>query len=104
MAMALHCALAHVHMHAHLCACLGKSPLMVVGTAGSVDTGAIDDLQALADIAREEGLWLHVDGAYGALGILSPKIAPLLRGIELADSIAFDFHKWAQVRLESRLQ
>ena len=65
--------------------------------AGTVDIGAIDDLDGLADIAHDEQLWMHVDGAYGALGILSPEIAPRLVGIEAADSLAFDFHKWGQV-------
>jgi glutamate/tyrosine decarboxylase-like PLP-dependent enzyme len=59
--------------------------------------GAIDDLAALAALCREQGLWFHVDGAYGALGVLSPEIAPRLAGIEQASSIAFDFHKWGQV-------
>ena len=75
----------------------GLRPFFVVGTAGSVDIGAVDDLTALADLAREEQLWFHVDGAYGALGMLAPTVAPLLAGIERADSIAFDFHKWGQV-------
>ena len=75
----------------------GYTPLMVVGTAGSVDVGAIDDLSALATICAQEGIWFHVDGAYGALAMLSPKIAPRLAGIECADSLAFDFHKWGQV-------
>jgi glutamate/tyrosine decarboxylase-like PLP-dependent enzyme len=75
----------------------GLQPFLVVGTAGTVDIGAIDDLQGLAMIARQEGLAFHVDGAFGALGILSPEIAPRLVGIELADSLAFDFHKWGQV-------
>lgn len=75
----------------------GLKPFLVVGTAGTVDTGAIDDLSALSQFCREEGLWFHIDGAYGALGILSPGIAPRLAGIEAADSIAFDFHKWGQV-------
>jgi aromatic-L-amino-acid decarboxylase len=75
----------------------GLTPFMVVGTAGTVDTGAIDDLEALASLCREEGLWFHVDGAYGALAIMSPELAPRIAGIERADSIAFDFHKWAQV-------
>jgi glutamate/tyrosine decarboxylase-like PLP-dependent enzyme len=74
----------------------GLQPFLLVGTAGSVDTGAIDDLSALADLAAREGLWLHVDGAFGALARLSPELAPLLDGIERADSIAFDFHKWGQ--------
>ena len=62
-----------------------------------MDTGAIDDLDGLAEIASEQRMWLHVDGAYGALGILAPEIAPRLAGIEAADSLAFDFHKWGQV-------
>ena len=75
----------------------GMTPFMVVGTAGTVDTGAIDDLAALAALAKREGLWFHVDGAFGALAMLSDRIAPRLKGIEDADSIAFDFHKWGQV-------
>jgi aromatic-L-amino-acid decarboxylase len=77
--------------------CAGLRPFLVVGSAGTVDIGAIDDLRALGALCREEGLWFHVDGAYGALGILSPVLAPQLAGIENADSIAFDFHKWGQV-------
>ncbi|BBB59885.1 cytochrome d ubiquinol oxidase subunit I [Undibacterium sp. KW1] len=75
----------------------GLTPFMLVGTAGSVDVGAIDDLQTLADVASTEKLWFHIDGAFGALGMLSPFIAARLVGIERADSIAFDFHKWLQV-------
>jgi glutamate/tyrosine decarboxylase-like PLP-dependent enzyme len=75
----------------------GLKPFLVVGSAGTVDIGAIDDLAALSTLCREEGLWFHVDGAYGALGILSPALAPRLAGLENADSIALDFHKWGQV-------
>jgi glutamate/tyrosine decarboxylase-like PLP-dependent enzyme len=75
----------------------GLTPFLIAGTAGSVDVGAIDDLTALADMAEREGIWFHIDGAYGALAMLSPELAPRLRGIERADSIAFDFHKWGQV-------
>jgi aromatic-L-amino-acid decarboxylase len=75
----------------------GLKPFLVVGSAGTVDIGAIDDLRALSAVCREEGLWFHVDGAYGALGILSPLLAPRLAGLENADSIALDFHKWGQV-------
>jgi aromatic-L-amino-acid/L-tryptophan decarboxylase len=75
----------------------GCRPFLVVGSAGTVDIGAIDDLQALSALCSDEGLWFHVDGAYGALGILSPAIASRLAGIENADSIALDFHKWGQV-------
>jgi aromatic-L-amino-acid decarboxylase len=75
----------------------GLAPFMIVGTAGSVDIGATDDLAALAEVARDEQLWLHIDGAFGALAILAPDLAPRLAGIERADSLAFDFHKWGQV-------
>jgi aromatic-L-amino-acid/L-tryptophan decarboxylase len=76
---------------------IGLKPFLVVGSAGTVDIGAIDDLAALSALCREEGLWFHIDGAFGALGILSPELAPRLTGIENADSIALDFHKWGQV-------
>ena len=75
----------------------GLTPFLVVGTAGTVNIGAVDDLAALADLARREKLWFHVDGAFGALAILAPDLKPRLTGIERADSIAFDFHKWGQV-------
>jgi aromatic-L-amino-acid/L-tryptophan decarboxylase len=74
----------------------GLRPFLIVGNAGTVDAGGIDDLAVLADLAAEEGSWLHIDGAYGALGMLAPALAPRLAGIERADSIAFDFHKWGQ--------
>jgi aromatic-L-amino-acid decarboxylase len=76
---------------------IGLTPFLVVGSAGTVDIGAIDDLQALSALCREENLWFHVDGAYGALGVLSPALAPRLAGLERADSVALDFHKWGQV-------
>ncbi|MFT8674813.1 MAG: pyridoxal-dependent decarboxylase [Acetobacter sp.] len=75
----------------------GAEPFMVIGTAGTVDTGSVDPLDELADLAEAEKLWFHVDGAFGALARLSPEHAPLVRGMERADSLAFDFHKWAQV-------
>jgi glutamate/tyrosine decarboxylase-like PLP-dependent enzyme len=75
----------------------GARPFLLVGNAGTVDTGAIDDLAALADLAEAEGLHFHIDGAFGALGVLAPEIRPLLKGLERADSLAFDFHKWGQV-------
>jgi aromatic-L-amino-acid decarboxylase len=74
----------------------GLKPFLIVGTAGSVDVGAIDDLAGLADIAAREGAAFHVDGALGALAILAPEIAPRLAGIERADSLALDFHKLGQ--------
>ena len=75
----------------------GFTPFLVVGTAGTVDTGAIDDLEGIAELGARHQLWFHVDGAYGALAMLAPELAPRLKGIERADSLAFDFHKWAQV-------
>jgi glutamate/tyrosine decarboxylase-like PLP-dependent enzyme len=72
----------------------GLVPFFVVGNAGSVDVGALDPLDALAELAARYKLWFHVDGAFGATAILAPSVAPQLRGIERADSIAFDFHKW----------
>jgi glutamate/tyrosine decarboxylase-like PLP-dependent enzyme len=75
----------------------GMRPFLIAGTAGTVDIGAVDDLNALADVAAREALWFHVDGAYGATAMLAPSLRPLLAGIERADSVAFDFHKWAQV-------
>ena len=75
----------------------GLTPFLVVGTAGTVDTGAIDNLEALALLCRRDRLWFHIDGALGALAILAPDLAPRLKGIESADSLAFDLHKWGQV-------
>lgn len=75
----------------------GRLPFCVVGTVGTVDCAAIDDIDGLASICQEHGLWLHIDGAFGALAILSEEQRPLLKGIERADSLAFDFHKWLHV-------
>jgi glutamate/tyrosine decarboxylase-like PLP-dependent enzyme len=75
----------------------GRYPFLVVGTAGTVDTGAFDDLAAAGEVARAAGAWFHVDGAFGATAAFSERFKPLLHGIEHADSLAFDFHKWAQV-------
>ncbi len=74
----------------------GVTPWLVVGSAGTVNTGAIDDLNGLAAIARSCGAWFHVDGAFGALAMLAPEITPRLQGIQSADSLAMDFHKWGQ--------
>lgn len=79
----------------------GAVPCAIIASAGTVNTGAIDDLEAIAGIARREGLWFHVDGAIGALAAMSPTIRRELRGIELADSLAFDFHKWLYVPYEA---
>lgn len=75
----------------------GFQPFIIVGTAGSVDCGAVDPLDELAAVARAESCWFHVDGAFGAFARLSPEHAIMLDGIEQADSLALDFHKWGQV-------
>jgi glutamate/tyrosine decarboxylase-like PLP-dependent enzyme len=79
----------------------GFSPAIVVGNAGTVNTGAVDPLQELAEICRREGLWFHADGAYGAMARLSPELAPRFAGMERADSIAADPHKWLYVPYEA---
>ena len=79
----------------------GLVPAIVVGNAGTVNTGAVDPLDALADLCTAEGLWFHVDGAYGALASVSPKLKPLFRGLERADSVAADPHKWLYVPYEA---
>jgi glutamate/tyrosine decarboxylase-like PLP-dependent enzyme len=71
-----------------------KVPFCVVATAGTTNSGAIDDLPAVARVCRRHNLWMHVDGAYGAAAIFSDKHRDLVRGIELADSITIDPHKW----------
>jgi glutamate/tyrosine decarboxylase-like PLP-dependent enzyme len=78
----------------------GCRPICVIGTAGTVNSGATDDLDALADLCAEEKLWFHVDGAFGALAHLVPELAPMLKGIERADSLAFDLHKWIYLPYE----
>jgi glutamate/tyrosine decarboxylase-like PLP-dependent enzyme len=72
----------------------GDLPIAVVATAGTVGTGAVDPLPQLVELAREEGLWLHVDGAYGAFAALAASAPPELRALAAADSIACDPHKW----------
>ena len=72
----------------------GKEPFCIVATAGTTNSGAVDDIVALAAIAKKHNLWLHVDGAYGAAAIFSDKHRDLVRGIEQADSITIDPHKW----------
>ena len=79
----------------------GLSPAIVVGTAGTVNTGSVDPLDALAELCRRESLWFHVDGAYGAMAVLSRELAPLFAGLEKADSIAADPHKWLYVPYEA---
>jgi len=75
----------------------GLTPFLVVASAGTVDVGAIDPLGEIADLAAREQMWFHVDGALGAFSVLAPELRGLVAGIERADSIACDFHKWLQV-------
>lgn len=78
----------------------GWHPACVVATAGTVNTGAIDDLPAIAAFCHDEGIWMHVDGCIGALAAIAPHNAGRLRGMELADSIALDPHKWLHAPFE----
>lgn len=78
----------------------GRFPFCIVGNAGTVNTGAIDDLNALADIAQAEDLWFHIDGAFGSLAAVSPELRPMVRGLDRADSLAFDLHKWMYMPIE----
>jgi len=79
----------------------GHNPFCVVGTAGAVNVGAIDDLEAIAQVAREHDLWFHIDGAFGAMANLSENLRPRLKGIAHFDSLAFDFHKWLHVQYDA---
>ena len=79
----------------------GALPALIVGSAGTVNTGAIDPLEALAGAAAAEDLWFHVDGAYGAFGVLDPSIAARYRGMERADSLVLDPHKWLGVPVDA---
>ena len=78
----------------------GLKPFCIIANAGTVACGATDDLNALADLARAEGLWLHVDGAFGALVKLTSRYRHVVDGLERADSIAFDLHKWGYMQYE----
>jgi aromatic-L-amino-acid decarboxylase len=78
----------------------GLRPFCVAATAGTVETGAIDPLDELADLCAEEGLWLHVDGAYGAFGILDEQAAPCYKGMDRIDSLATDQHKWLSIPID----
>lgn len=79
----------------------GRRPICVIGSAGTVNTGAVDDLDALADLCRREELWFHVDGAIGAVAGLAENLKPQFRGMERADSVALDLHKWLHVPFEA---
>lgn len=78
----------------------GYFPFCVVGAAGTTNTGAIDDLEALAEICDSENLWLHVDGAFGAWAAIAPGVRNKVKGMERADSLAFDLHKWMYMPYE----
>ncbi|HEX8359144.1 MAG TPA: pyridoxal-dependent decarboxylase [Longimicrobium sp.] len=78
----------------------GHQPFCVLGTAGTVNTGATDDLRGLAAFCREQDLWFHVDGAFGALARWSEALRPIVAGIEEADSVGFDLHKWGYLPFE----
>jgi glutamate/tyrosine decarboxylase-like PLP-dependent enzyme len=79
----------------------GYRPICVIGSAGTVNTGAVDDLNALADLCRAEDLWFHVDGAIGAVAVLAENVKTQLTGMERADSIALDLHKWMHIPFEA---
>ncbi|MCK5315805.1 MAG: aminotransferase class V-fold PLP-dependent enzyme [Anaerolineales bacterium] len=79
----------------------GHKPVCIIGNAGTVNTGAIDDLNALAEICEREGIWFHVDGAFGALAALSDDLRERVAGLERADSLAFDLHKWMYMPFEA---
>ena len=78
----------------------GALPFCVVGAAGTTNSGAVDDLEALADLCQQEDLWLHVDGAFGAWAAIAPESKALAKGMERADSLAFDLHKWMYMPYE----
>lgn len=79
----------------------GLKPICIIATSGTVNTGAIDDLNAIADLCQQENLWFHVDGAIGAIAMLSDQVKPQLKGIERADSVALDLHKWLHMPFEA---
>jgi glutamate/tyrosine decarboxylase-like PLP-dependent enzyme len=79
----------------------GAVPFCVIGSAGTINTGAIDDFEALADLCAREGLWFHVDGAIGAVAVLADNVRAKLKGMERADSIALDLHKWMHIPFEA---
>ena len=78
----------------------GHYPICIVGNAGTINTGAFDPLSSLADICQREQLWFHVDGAFGALAALSSELRALVAGMDRADSVAFDMHKWMYMPYE----
>ena len=79
----------------------GNKPICVIGNAGTVNTGAIDDLEAIGAVCREFDLWYHIDGAFGAMAALAPRLRDKVEGMTEADSLAFDLHKWGYVQYEA---
>jgi glutamate/tyrosine decarboxylase-like PLP-dependent enzyme len=79
----------------------GHRPVCVIGSAGTINTGSVDDLDAIADLCQKEDIWFHVDGAIGAVAVLAENIKPQLKGIERADSVALDLHKWMHIPFEA---
>jgi len=79
----------------------GKVPFCVIANAGTINTGAVDDMVAMADLCKAEGIWFHVDGAIGAVGILGETVRGQLHGMERADSVALDLHKWMHIPFEA---
>jgi glutamate/tyrosine decarboxylase-like PLP-dependent enzyme len=78
----------------------GYKPFCVNGNAGTINTGTTDDLEILAKVCKEENLWFHVDGAFGAWANIVPELQPQVSGIDKADSVAFDLHKWMYLPFE----
>lgn len=79
----------------------GNNPICVIGNAGTINTGAIDELNTIADICKHEDIWFHIDGAIGAVAVLAKSVKPQLAGIEKADSVALDLHKWMHIPFEA---
>ncbi len=78
----------------------GRLPFLVIANAGTTNTGAVDDLPSIAAICRDRGIWLHVDGAYGAFAMLSERGRAAMPGLDLADSVTLDPHKWLAMPFE----
>src|SRR5439155_7056793 len=78
----------------------GRLPFLVIANGGTTSTGAVDDLAAISRLCRERGIWLHVDGAYGAFAVLTERGRSALAGLELADSVTVDPHKWLAMPFE----
>ena len=71
-----------------------QKPFAVIATAGSTNLGIVDEIHSIAEVAKKNNLWFHIDGAYGGAGVVAPSVRELYRGIELADSFIVDPHKW----------